>query len=246
MGLRSKALFLTIGWLLALGARLAADGLPVPEGLQFHAVPGGLTLSWQGVEGAGLYRVAIFDEPEADGKRPLLAAVWVHGTQYIYGKTVTVPKAGKYPSTKPLPLPAHRRLRVMVAAAASDGSDKGDWAGLDVETAAPRPRPLRMTRLPRPALHRAPWSAPARARPRARPPKTLSWKCRARKNSSSRRMRPSWTWMIRRPLPAAQCWARPRQARQCPVRPLRRVPLRATRRQRHPAAQPASCQPRLC
>jgi hypothetical protein len=132
MGLRSKALIIA-GVLIAGSLRAAA--LAVPQGLAADVNPGSLSLSWSPVEGAGLYRVAVFDAPEKDGKRPLLAAVWVKGHEYVYGQTATVAKAGKFPSTKPLPLPAAHKLRVMVAAAKANGDDKGEWAGLDVESA---------------------------------------------------------------------------------------------------------------
>jgi hypothetical protein len=139
--------------------------LPTPGNLAAEVGSGGLSLHWSAVEGAGLYRVAVFDTPEKDGKRPLLAAVWVKGNQYLYGQTATVPKAGKFPSTQPLPLPSGHRLRAMVAAAASDGSDKGEWAGVDVEiqTAALAPARQLPTVLPSvgptPALSPAPKEA---------------------------------------------------------------------------------------
>ena len=141
MALRTKRSALVLGLLLAGSLRgpLQAAGLAVPQGLAADVNPGSLSLSWTPVEGAGLYRVAIFDAPEKDGKRPLLAAVWVKGHEYVYDQTPTLAKAGKFPSTKPLPLPANHKLRVMVAAAMSDGNDKGEWAGLDVEAAAKSP-----------------------------------------------------------------------------------------------------------
>jgi tetratricopeptide (TPR) repeat protein len=86
---------------------------------------------WQAVDGAAVYRVAVFDAADAEGKRPLLAAIWVKGLHYDYAKSATIAKIGKLPSTKPLPLPHGRQLRVMVAAARADGSDKSEWAGED-------------------------------------------------------------------------------------------------------------------
>lgn len=147
MGLRTKALIVA-GLLGAASLRAAA--LAVPQGLAADVTPGSISLSWSAVEGAGLYRVAIFDAPDKDKKRPLLAAVWVKGHEYVYAQTPTVAKAGAFPSTKPLPLPASHKLRVMVAAAKANGSDKGEWAGLDVESAAAQAGKLEATLSPTP------------------------------------------------------------------------------------------------
>jgi hypothetical protein len=136
MGLRSKVLILSLPLAGLLPGIASAAGLATPANLAAEPGTGSLSVRWSPVQGAGLYRVAVFDAPEKDGKRPLLAAVWVKGTQYLYGQTATVPKAGKFPSTKPLPLPASHRLRVMVSAALADGADKGEWAGVDVDSLA--------------------------------------------------------------------------------------------------------------
>lgn len=126
-------------WLLAAGfgfaAALQGAVLPKPEGLAVDTASGA-QISWEAVEGAVAYRVAVFDAAEADGKRPLLAAVWVSGTAWTYGKAGTLAKFGKLPSTKPMPLPAGRTLRVMVAAAREDGADKSEWSGEDFSLAA--------------------------------------------------------------------------------------------------------------
>ena len=160
MGPRSSACALAFS--LALTTTLAAAPLPVPKGLQAEAGEGGLSLSWEAVTGAGLYRVAVFDAPEKDGKRPLLAAVWVKGHEYAYGQTLTVPKAGKYPSTKPLPLPSGHKLRVMVAAALADGNDKGEWAGLDVESAASAKAKVEASATPSPIMTATPSPTPGK------------------------------------------------------------------------------------
>jgi tetratricopeptide (TPR) repeat protein len=136
----------TLGpWLLAAGlaldAGLAAGPLAKPAGLSVSA--GDATvIRWEPVEGAALYRVAVFDEPDADGKRPLLAAVWVRGDHWDYARGTVVPRAGRLASTKPLPLPPGRTLRVMVAAAREGGADKSEWSGEDLRlpaAAAPSP-----------------------------------------------------------------------------------------------------------
>ena len=66
--------------LAAAGLGLAAAGLPAealdkPAGL---AVDAGaeIRFTWAKVDDAGLYRVAVFDAPDGEGKRLLLAAVW--------------------------------------------------------------------------------------------------------------------------------------------------------------------------
>ncbi|HXC65092.1 MAG TPA: tetratricopeptide repeat protein, partial [bacterium] len=91
---------------------------------------------WAGVDGASLYRVAVFDAPDSEGKRLLLAAVWVSGTAWTYGAPPSVPSAAHLPSTHALPMPAGHKVRVMVAAARADGTDKSDWSGADFKTAA--------------------------------------------------------------------------------------------------------------
>lgn len=120
---------LVAGFLLSVSGRAAAV-LPRPGGLSV-SVSGTARVSWQPVEGAVLYRVAVFDAADADGKRPLLAAVWVEGTAWDYGQGPVLPGAGRLPSTQPLPLPRGRTLRVMVAAARADGADKSEWTGED-------------------------------------------------------------------------------------------------------------------
>lgn len=130
----SKTLLLAAA--LSLSALAHAALLPKPEGLAVDEAAGP-RFSWTPVEGAALYRVAVFDAPDAEGKRPLLAAVWVAGSSYTYGKDAVVAKAGKLGSTRPLPLPAGRKLRVMVAAARQDGADKSDWTGADLSVKAP-------------------------------------------------------------------------------------------------------------
>lgn len=131
----------------ALCFGLAAHGLPgaaleKPDGLAVEA-GAGARVSWNGVEDAGLYRVAVFDAPDGEGKRLLLAAVWVSGTAWTYGDPPSVASAGHLPSTRPLPLPAGHKVRVMVAAARADGSDKSDWSGTDFKLpgSASRPSP---------------------------------------------------------------------------------------------------------
>lgn len=144
-------------WLLVAGFLMAASpawagALPKPEGLQV-AGDAGARFEWQPVDGAALYRVAVFDAPEADGKRPLLAAVWVQGTAWDYARGPVLASAGKLPSTKPMPLPQGRTLRVMVAAARADGSDKSEWSGEDFKAAQ---APARALPTPSPAATEAP------------------------------------------------------------------------------------------
>jgi tetratricopeptide (TPR) repeat protein len=127
---------LILGLALGLTAPLIAAPLPKPAAVTVD--PQGPRFSWDAVDGAQLYRVAVFDAPDAEGKRLLLAAVWVTADHWAYGGGPVVARAAKLNSTKPLPLPLGHRLRVMVAAAGEDGADKSDWAGADFEAAAPK------------------------------------------------------------------------------------------------------------
>ena len=101
---------------LALPLGALAEGFAVPQDFQADVDSGSLTLSWSAVDGAGLYRVAIFDAAQADGKRPLLAAVWVKGNQvYIYnedGHRAQGRQISPAPCLCPCPQPG-RRLRAM-------------------------------------------------------------------------------------------------------------------------------------
>ncbi|HTB35268.1 MAG TPA: hypothetical protein VK842_10420, partial [bacterium] len=113
-------------WLGALGFCLAASGLhsaalEKPDGVAVDA-SAQPHFSWNAVTDAGLYRVAVFDAPDAEGKRLLLAAVWVSGTAWAYGDAPAAASAGHLPSTRPLPLPAGHKVRVMVASARADGT----------------------------------------------------------------------------------------------------------------------------
>lgn len=124
-------------WLLAAGFLMAAASLQAavlakPEGLSVSAGASGVRIEWQPVDSAALYRVAVFDAPGADDKRPLLAAVWVRGRSWDYGKGPVLARVGRLPSTPAQALPLGHRLRVMVAAAREDGSDKSDWSGTDL------------------------------------------------------------------------------------------------------------------
>ena len=132
---------------LSVAGLAHADLLPKPDGLSVDEAAGP-RFSWSPVDGAAVYRVAVFDAPDAEGKRPLLAAVWVKAAGYQYAKDTVIPKAGKLGSTTPLPLPAGHKLRVMVAAAREQGADKSDWVGADfsvkalvLPTSTPAPSP---------------------------------------------------------------------------------------------------------
>jgi tetratricopeptide (TPR) repeat protein len=127
-------------WLFAAGFALCgalnAAPLAPPEGLRIVEGPTP-RFEWDAVEGAELYRVAVFDALDADGKRGLLAAVWVRGLAWDYARGEVLPKAGKLASTKPAPLPHGRTLRVMVSSARAEGADKSEWAGADFSVSAP-------------------------------------------------------------------------------------------------------------
>jgi tetratricopeptide (TPR) repeat protein len=118
-----------------------AEVLPAPQGLRAEAAGGRVSIQWEPVPGAELYRVAVFDAADAEGKRPLLAAVWVDQARWDYGGPAAVARAGGLPSTRPQPLPQGRTLRVMVSAARADGADRSEWAGEDLRLAAAEPTP---------------------------------------------------------------------------------------------------------
>ena len=130
LGLRglAAAAFLLAAHGAAAEALAKPDHVAVEPGAQPRFI-------WPGVDGASLYRVAVFDAPDAEGKRLLLAAVWVSGTAWTYGAPPSVPSAAHLPSTHASLLPAGHKVRVMVAAARADGSDKSDWSGADFKTA---------------------------------------------------------------------------------------------------------------
>ena len=126
--------FFGVACLCLVGRSLLAAALDKPIGLAVDAAAGP-RFSWNRVDQAGLYRVAVFDASDGEGKRLLLAAVWVSGTAWAYGDAPAVTSAGHLPSTRPLPLPAGHKVRVMVAAARADGTDKSDWSGTDFSVA---------------------------------------------------------------------------------------------------------------
>jgi hypothetical protein len=138
-----KRLMLTLLALVLLGSAAAhAEPLAKPLSLAVSATAEARFV-WQAVDQAAVYRVAVFDAADKEGKRPLLAAVWVKGLHWDYGSKAALVSVGKLPNTKPLPLPAGRTLRVMVAAARADGSDKSEWVGEDFSvTAAPQAVPV--------------------------------------------------------------------------------------------------------
>ena len=113
----------------------AARAVALAAPASVHVDTGGaeVQVTWSAVEGAGGYGVAVFAPVDAEGKRPLQAAIWVKAgrNSYLYGKDPVLAKAGTLPSTKPLKLSAGVTYRVMVAAAKTDGSDKSPWAATD-------------------------------------------------------------------------------------------------------------------
>ena len=147
---------LTLAFALAFTSIVHADALPKPVAVSVDEAAGP-RFSWSPVEGAAVYRVAVFDAPDVEGKRPLLAAVWVATPAWAYAKDAVIAKAGKLGSTKPLPLPAGHKLRVMVAAAREAGADKSDWTGTDFSLKAAAPP----TPLPVPSATATPTPAPA-------------------------------------------------------------------------------------
>jgi hypothetical protein len=110
---------------------LQALALPKATGLAASET----SFSWSAVDGAGLYRVAVW-KPAASkgGKSTLMAAVWVKGTSWTYGdRTGVIAKAGKLASTKaPDPdLAPGVHYKLWVSAYSQDASDKSDWSYLE-------------------------------------------------------------------------------------------------------------------
>jgi tetratricopeptide (TPR) repeat protein len=99
-------------------------------------------MRWEGVKEASIYRVAVFASPDEEGKRELMAAVWVKGLSWPYGSDRVLPKAGKLPSTQAKPLSPGSAYKVMVSAARENGADKSDWSSAEfVAAGAPSSTP---------------------------------------------------------------------------------------------------------
>jgi tetratricopeptide (TPR) repeat protein len=152
---------------LALSLQGPLHAAPLPKPAAVTVEPQGPRFTWDPVPGAQLYRVAVFDAPDAEGKRLLLAAVWVKAAAWAYGSGPIVARAAKLPSTKPLPLPSGHKLRVMVAAAGEDGADKSEWVAADFEAAAAKPAAAPELEAPTPSPTATPTPTPAAAQAQA-------------------------------------------------------------------------------
>ncbi len=115
---------------LLLSAGLLAESLARPAWVKVAdgAKP---KITWASVEGARLYRLAVFGQPDEEGKRPLMGAAWLKGQAWSYGAPASVAKAAKLPSTVFKDLEKEKSYRVMVSAAKADGSNKSDWTAAD-------------------------------------------------------------------------------------------------------------------
>jgi hypothetical protein len=112
-------------WLLFLLCLpgLAFAALPQPTSLKID----GLNFSWSPVEGASLYRVAVWQ-----GKRALVSAAWIKTANWTYGdKDAVVPKAGKLASTLLPSLNPRTPYRLWIAAANAQGLEKSAWAVME-------------------------------------------------------------------------------------------------------------------
>jgi len=121
---------------LLVAASHAFAALPKPAKVDVSAMGPTPVFRWDEVEGASLYRVAVFAAPDDEGKRELMGAVWVRGLSWPYGNSKVVPKAGKLPSTRPKALEKGAQYKVMVSAANEAGLDKSDWASAEFTVAA--------------------------------------------------------------------------------------------------------------
>ena len=115
--------------LIAIAAPLFA-ALPKPTHVEVSVSGPVPVIRWDEVEGATLYRVAVFGAPDEEGAQALLSAVWVRGLSWPYGNSKVVPKAGKLPSKIGKPLEGGSTYKVMVYAAEDDGANKSDWVSV--------------------------------------------------------------------------------------------------------------------
>jgi hypothetical protein len=143
MRMRLPAFFFLSAFLAAgLAGRLAA--LPKPASVTVSTAGPAPVIRWGAAEGASFYRVAVFGAPDDEGKRPLMAAVWIKGLSWTYGSKKVASKLGKLPSTPPKPLEPGGDYKVMVSAADGAGADKSDWASAEFSLpVAPLPAPAR-------------------------------------------------------------------------------------------------------
>jgi hypothetical protein len=130
---------LTLCLMIASGipAPLPAS-LPKPAKVDVASVGSSPAFRWDEVEGAALYRVAVFAAPDEEGKRAIMAAVWIKGLSWIYGKGKVVAKAGRLPSTGAKALSPGADYKVMVRAADENGSNMSEWvsAGFSAPSAS--------------------------------------------------------------------------------------------------------------
>jgi len=113
-----------------LSAGLLAESLARPSWVKVEA-GAKPKISWAAVQGAGLYRLAVFSQADDEGKRPLMGAAWIKGLTWNYGAPADVAKANKLPSTAFKDLAKGHSYRVMVSAAMADGSNKSEWTAAD-------------------------------------------------------------------------------------------------------------------
>lgn len=152
-------------WMM-LSATLVA-GLPKPASIDVSAPGGTPVFRWDSVEGATLYRLAVFAAPDEEGKRPIMAAVWVKGLVWTYGMGKFIPKAGKLPSIAPKPLQDGASYKVMVRAADEHGSNMSDWVSASFNAGPGAPAPFTVvpsataTPTPQPAEQGTPTATPS-------------------------------------------------------------------------------------
>jgi hypothetical protein len=101
--------------------------LPKPAKVDVSSLSNTPVFRWDEAEGAAMYRVAVFASPDEEGKRAIMAAVWVKGLSWAYAKGKIVAKAGRLPSTPAKPLVPGANYKVMVRSADEDGSNMSEW-----------------------------------------------------------------------------------------------------------------------
>jgi hypothetical protein len=140
MGISLRALVLVFG-LCSIGVlakptpsaqalgEISSQALQPPSGLNAVTGTANPVFSWDSVEGAAMYRVAVFPDAGAGKPNPSpLAAVWVEGNTYAYGQGRILELPGALKNRRPEPLKPDLSYRWMVASARKGGAGKSAWA----------------------------------------------------------------------------------------------------------------------
>lgn len=150
MGPLSKVTVKRLTLCLLLLSSPAWAKLPKPQHFSVSTSDANPSFSWDAVEGASYYRLAVFSPADDSGKRHLLAAAWLDGQSWSYGSDKVIAKVGKLPSSTPKPLIPGVSYRAMLAAADESGADKSDWVSLNFVAPSTSVQTLSTTASPSP------------------------------------------------------------------------------------------------